>query len=172
MGPAGTADARPAVVIARVAAHIGHRVDRRRAADDLSARAFDAAVVEPRLGLGKVHPVMQPLFEDAAPADRDFDPRVPIPAAGFEEQHPRAGILRQPPRQGASGRSGADDDVVRSHFHIAIVNLYCDYSISKSLIWEKHTIRFAYNTCKICARIFFSFFIPKPVYTAIFRYFR
>ena len=38
--------------------------------------------------------------------------RVAVPAAGLEQQDPRAGILAEPVRQGAAGRAGPDDDVV------------------------------------------------------------
>jgi hypothetical protein len=118
MGPALAPRRGPPVVIAPVAANIGHRVDRRRAADHLAAGALDAPPVESRLRLGEVHPVVQPLFEDAAPADRDLDPRVAVPAAGLQQQHPGLGILGQPPRQGAAGGAGADDDVVvRCRWH-------------------------------------------------------
>ena len=41
---------RPAIVVAAVAAHIGHGVDRRGAADHLAARALDAPPAEVRLG--------------------------------------------------------------------------------------------------------------------------
>jgi hypothetical protein len=91
--PAGEPGGGPAVVIAGVAADIGHRVDRRAAADDLAAGAFDAPAVNVRLGLGEVHPVVQPPLEDAAPAERDLDPRVAVPPAGFQQQHPNVGVL-------------------------------------------------------------------------------
>src|SRR4029077_19850524 len=87
VGPAGEPRGGPAVVVALVAADIGHRVDRRRTADDLAAGAFDAATIGIGLGLGEIHPVVQAFFEDAAPAERDLDPRVAVPPAGFEQQH-------------------------------------------------------------------------------------
>ena len=61
-------------------------------------------------GLGEIHPVVQAAREDAAPAERNVDPRIAVPAAGFEHQHAR--VLGQPVRQRAAGGAGADDDVV------------------------------------------------------------
>ena len=102
----------PAVVVAAVAARIGHGVDRGRAADHLAARAFDVAAVQLRLGLGEIHPVVQPPRQDAAPAERDVDPWVAVPAAGFEDQDLDVLVLGQPVRQHAAGGAGTDDDVV------------------------------------------------------------
>ena len=61
------AGCRPALVIAAVAADIGHRVDRGRAADHLAARAFEPAAVHRRLGLGEIHPVVLALLQHARP---------------------------------------------------------------------------------------------------------
>jgi hypothetical protein len=95
-----------------MAARIGHGVDRRRAADDAAARAFEAAAAGRGLGLGEIHPVMLALEQQARPAERNLDPRIAIPAAGLEQQHPLALVLAQPVGQHAAGRSGADDDVI------------------------------------------------------------
>ena len=102
----------PAIVIAAMAARIGHGVDRRRAADDAAAGAFEAAPAGRRLGLGEIHPIVLALQQQARPAERDLDPRIAIPAAGFDQQHPLALVLAQPVGQHATGRSGADDDGV------------------------------------------------------------
>ena len=111
---------RPAVVIGAVAAHIGHRVDRRRAADHLAARAFDASSVEARLRLALVHPVVAALLQKLPPAERQVDPRVAVPAAGLEHQHADIAVFGQPVRQRAAGRAGADDDIIEcAGFHVA-----------------------------------------------------
>ena len=112
IGPAGKPGRRPAVVIAGVPARIGHGIDRGRAADDAAARAFEPAAAGRRLGLGEILPVMLALGQHPHPGDRDLDPRIAVPAAGFEEQHARALILGQPVRQRAAGGTGADDDDV------------------------------------------------------------
>src|SRR5690348_3353380 len=102
----------PAVVIAAIAADIAHDIDRGGAADHLAARAFDAAAVESRLGFREIHPVMQPVREDLAPAERDVDQGIAIPAARFEQHHAHIGVFGQAMGEAAPGRAGADDDVV------------------------------------------------------------
>ena len=44
--------------------------------------------------------------------ERQLDPRIAIPAAGFEQQHVGVRVLGQPRRERAAGRAGADDDGV------------------------------------------------------------
>src|SRR5580693_4210030 len=95
-----------------MAARVGHGVDRRRAADDAAARAFQAAAAGRGLGFGKIHPVVLALEQKARPAERNLDPRIAVPAAGLEQQHPLALVLAQPVGQHAAGRAGADDDGV------------------------------------------------------------
>ena len=46
-----------------------------------------------------------------APAERDVDPGIAIPAAGFEHEH-RNVVLGEPVGERAAGRTGADDDEV------------------------------------------------------------
>ena len=87
VGPARQAVRGPAVVVGAVAADIGHRVDRGRAADHLAARAFDAAAVERGLRLGLVVPAVDAVAQHLAPGERQLDPRIAVPAAGFEQQH-------------------------------------------------------------------------------------
>ena len=110
--PFAKASLRPALIISGVAAHVGHRVGRGTTAHDLAARTLDDAVVERRFGGGGKAPVMQLLGVDLAPAERYRDQRITIPAAGFQQQHPGVRVFRQPRRQHATGRTGADDDVV------------------------------------------------------------
>ena len=114
IGPAARALLRPAVVVAGIAARIGHDVDRGRAAQDLAAHRLDAPAVEVRLGIGLVAPVEHAVFVHAAHAERDVDVRVPVAAAGFEQKHARGAVLGQPVGQHAAGRAGADDDVIVS----------------------------------------------------------
>ena len=80
VGPVGQPGRRPAVEIARIAAHESHGVGRGRPADHLAAGALDPAVVGARLGLGEIHPVVQPLLQDLPPAERDVNPRDPGPS--------------------------------------------------------------------------------------------
>ena len=93
-------------------ADIGHGIDRRRAADDAAARAFEAAAAGGRLGFGEIHPVVLAVEQQMRPAERDFDPGIAVPAAGLEQQHPRAFVLAEPGSHRAAGGTGADDDDV------------------------------------------------------------
>src|SRR6185503_9164390 len=110
--PAACAVARPAVVVAGVAAHVRHGVDRGGTAEHLAAHHFDRAVAEVRLGLGVVAPVVQAVAPDLADADRDVDERIAVRAARLEQQHATVVVFRQPVREHAARRARADDDVV------------------------------------------------------------
>ena len=107
---------RPALVVERVAALEDLAVDARRAAEDLAAGVVDAPAVHERLRLRLVLPVV------VAAADRerqrrrhvDEDVEPVVGPAGLEDEDPRAGIRRQPIRQGAPGRAATDDDEVVS----------------------------------------------------------
>ena len=100
------------VVVGRLAAHVDHGVDRRRAADHLAARIGEAAAVEARLRLGLEHPVRARIADREQIADRNVEPDPVVAAAGFQQQHALAGIGGQPVGQHAAGRARADDDVV------------------------------------------------------------
>ena len=112
IGPAARTLLRPAVVVASIAARIGHDVDRRRSAQDLAAHGLDAPSVEIRLGIGFVAPIEHAVFVHAAHAERDVNVRVPVAAAGLEQKHIRGAVLRQPVSQYTAGRAGANDDVI------------------------------------------------------------
>jgi len=51
---------------------------------------------------------------NAAEAEREVDQRVTIPSARLQQQHVMRRVLRQPCRQHATGRAGADDHTVES----------------------------------------------------------
>ena len=111
-GPAGIAHLAPQVVVARLAAHVDHAVDRGAAAQHLAARIVEAAAVEARLRRGLEAPVGARIAHQVEVADGDVDPVVVVLAAGFQQQHARLGIGGQAVGQQAPGRAGADDDVV------------------------------------------------------------
>jgi hypothetical protein len=100
------------------AADIDHRVDRRRAAQQLAARPVDGASVKPRLGLGAEPPVHARVVEQPAIADRHPHVETPVGSAGLQKQHVVAAIRAQPLGQHATGRARADDDIV-DHVHRA-----------------------------------------------------
>jgi hypothetical protein len=91
--PALAAALAPAVVIPRRAAHVNHTVDRAGAAEHLAARLIENAAVEPLLRLGVEHPIHARIGEDFRVAERNVDPRIPVLAPGFEQQHAVAAVL-------------------------------------------------------------------------------
>ena len=111
-GPAGIAHLPPQIVVARLAAHVDHAVDRGAAAQHLAARIGEAAAVEAGLGGGLEAPVGARVAHQVEVADGDVDPVVVVLAAGLQEQHARIGIGRQAIGQQAAGSARADDDVV------------------------------------------------------------
>ncbi len=110
--PAGKAELAPAVIIGRLAAHIDHGVDGRRAADHPAARIGDRAAAQIGLGRGLEHPVGARIADRVEIADRNMEPDPVVAAAGLDDQHAVAGIAAQPIGEHAAGRAGADDDEI------------------------------------------------------------
>jgi len=79
----------------------------------LAARTLDAPTGDRLFGLAEIAPVVQALLQNLAPAERDVDPRVAVPAAGLQKQHGNIGIGSQPVREDAPGRARTHDDVVK-----------------------------------------------------------
>src|SRR4029077_18953962 len=80
--------------------------------DHLAARIVEAAAVEPLLRLGLEHPVRARIADGEEIDDRDVEPDPAVLAAGLEQQHARRRVGGETVRQQATGRAGADDDVV------------------------------------------------------------
>ena len=112
IAPAAAARLRPAVIVARMAAHIHHAVDGGGAAQHAAARMAEPPVVEIRLRLGRVGPVEAVVGEQPPEARRHVDRPVAIDRPRFQQQDAHIRVLGQARRQHAAGRSGADDDVV------------------------------------------------------------
>jgi hypothetical protein len=110
--PALVAELAPLVIVARLAAHVDHAVDRGAAAQNLAARIVDGAPAEALLSLGLEAPVSARIPHAIEIADRDVDPEEVILAAGFQQQHRDLRIGGEPIRQQAAGCPTADDDVV------------------------------------------------------------
>ena len=110
--PARVALGGPALVIRRLPAHIDHGVDGARATEHLAARPVAAPAIERGLGLGEEPPVQPRVVEREAVADGHLHPRAPLAAAGFQQQHAVAAVLREPVGEHAASGAGADDDVV------------------------------------------------------------
>ena len=114
--PAGQPALRPAVVVAGVAAHVRHAVDRGRAAEHPAARAVDAPAVHVRFGLAPVTPVVALALERIRERRRHMQlpgPRV-VDRPRLEQQHAYVRILAQPVGEDAAGRAGADHDVIEA----------------------------------------------------------
>jgi hypothetical protein len=112
--PAGQPRLRPAVVVAGVAAHVRHAVDRRRAAEHPTARTVDAPPVHVGFGLAPITPVVALVLERIRERCRHVQlpgPRV-VDRARLEQQHADVGILAQAVGEHAAGRAGADHDVI------------------------------------------------------------
>ncbi|MNV79421.1 hypothetical protein D3C71_1729740 [compost metagenome] len=84
--PAGTAHLSPEVVVAGLAAHVDHAVDRRAAAEQFSAWVAERAAVQAIFLLGRKTPVSARVVDAVEITDRDMDPVVVVIAAGFQKQ--------------------------------------------------------------------------------------
>ena len=112
VAPAGQALLPPEIVIAAVSARENHPVDRRGAAQRLAPPQRQRAPVDAgvRLGLETPGVVLVPRHLDKC--DRQLDPRMRVAPARFQQQDFSVLVLGQAVRQHASGRAGADNDVV------------------------------------------------------------
>ena len=101
----------PGVVVDPVAADVDHRVDRRRAAEDLAPRPVHRAAAGPVL-LGRLVVPVEGRLEQQVDGGRDVDLVRGVRRPGFEQQYPGVRILGQPRGKHAAGAAGADNDVV------------------------------------------------------------
>ena len=124
IAPAGIAALAPAIVILVLAAHIQQAVDRTRTAEHLSARLEHLPAVQSRLRLGLVHPVDGFFLEQFSVAERHVDPEIGVLRSGLQQQHGMLAVGAQAIGEHASGRAGADDDVVEFGSIIIIVHLF------------------------------------------------
>src|SRR6201987_2354643 len=114
--PTGIAELAPMIVVLVLAAHVEQAVDRTRSAQHFAARLDDLPVVQLGLRLGLVQPIDFGIVEQLAVTERNVNPDVPVVAAGFDKQHPMAAGFGEPVGEHATGRSGADDDVIEPSF--------------------------------------------------------
>ena len=110
VAPALVAEIPPLVVVEPIAADVDHRVDRRAAPERAALRVVHPPVVQLRLGDRLEAPV------DARPGQLrepggHVDQRVPVAAAGLEQEHRLVRVLAEPGRDGTAGRAGSDDDM-------------------------------------------------------------
>ena len=121
IAPAGIAALTPAIVILVLAAHIQQAVDRARTAEHFSARLKHLAAVQSGLRLGLVHPVDGFFLEQFAVAERHVDPEIGVLRSGLQQQHGMLAVGAQAIGEHASGRAGADDDVVEFGSVIVVI---------------------------------------------------
>ena len=104
------------VVILVLAADVDHPVDRARSAEHFAARLhhrpFDPLLARRRL----VEPVDSRIDEVLSVADRNMNPRVPVLAAGLEQENLVLAGLGQAVGEDAAGTACANDYVVKSLF--------------------------------------------------------
>src|SRR3954471_15378842 len=113
--PAAVAELAPVIVILGLAPDVDKPVDRAGAAEHPAARVDDGAAVGARVRLGAKLPGQRIVVEHLEKAGRNVDERVPVAPARLDQQYFRAGILRQPVSQDATGRARPDDDEIRLH---------------------------------------------------------
>ena len=124
IAPAGIAALAPAIVILVLAAHVQQPVDRTRTAEHFSARLEHLPAVQPRFRLGLVHPVDGFFLEQFSVAERHVDPEIGIFGSCLQQQHGMLAVGAQAIGEHASGRAGADDDVVEFGSIIIIVHCF------------------------------------------------
>ena len=102
----------PVVEIMRVAAHIDHGVDGRRAADHLAAWRHQPASAEMRFRLGRKTPVVMRHVHGDRQCRRHLDQRSGVGAAELDDDDRVLAVLGQTVGHGRSGRAGTDDDEI------------------------------------------------------------
>ena len=110
--PAGQSQLPPLVIVAPLAAHRDHGVDRGGTADHLAPGIFQGTAVQARLRLGLEHPVAARIADGEQIADRNVKPDPIVLPARLEQQHPLGGIGGQTIGQHAAGGACPGDDIV------------------------------------------------------------
>jgi hypothetical protein len=85
--PPAVAALAPAIVVLVLPANIKQAVDGARPAQNLATGLKHRPPVQPRLGLGLVHPVDGFFLEQPAISERHVDPEIGVLRTGFEQQH-------------------------------------------------------------------------------------
>src|SRR5262245_26843630 len=114
--PARQPQLTPMIIVAGLAQHVDHAVDRRRSADDLSARIVEAATIEPRFWLSLQQPIGAWIADGKEISDRDVKPDPVVFPARLQQQHAVRGISRKAVGEDAAGRTGPNNDVIKLAF--------------------------------------------------------
>jgi len=111
--PALVAQRLPVIIIRPMASAIAHGIDGAGTAQHLAARPVKPAVVELGFRFGVVIPVKRRDIDQFGQSGGHVNKRVPVAAAGFQQQDAIFGVGRKPVGQHAAGRAGADNDVIK-----------------------------------------------------------
>jgi hypothetical protein len=60
---------------------------------------------------------MQAMLQDTAPAERDLDPGIAVPAPGLQQQNADLRAFGQTMGKAATGRAGTDDNIIVLPIH-------------------------------------------------------
>src|SRR5216684_4796722 len=111
VAPAPVAQLRPGIEVLGLAADKHHSVNRAGTAEQFAARHREPAAVGARLRLGGIEPVGCGIGDQPGHPDRNERPGMAGPT-GLDQQHRVARVCRQPVRDGRTGRTGADNNVI------------------------------------------------------------
>src|SRR6185369_2285078 len=83
--PAGQTQLPPMIVVAGLAQHVNHAVDRRRTANHLSSRIIEAAAIQARLRLSLQQPISTRIADGEEIPDRNVKPDPVVFSACFQK---------------------------------------------------------------------------------------
>ena len=115
IGPTLRAACRPVIEITSVPAHIDHAIDRRRAAQHLSAWNGQPPAAEGWLRVSAQPPVIAPHVHRIGECPRHLDQGAATAAAALNQDDAAAPVLGQTMGQRTARRTGAHDDEVSFH---------------------------------------------------------
>ena len=104
----------PRVVIAGMAPHVNHAVDRTRPADHFATRCGQPSAPQMRLGFGLIAPIIAGHIHRIAQRAGHIDERTPIRPAVLDYNDTFTS-LGQPVRHGAPGTSSANNNILCPH---------------------------------------------------------
>ena len=120
---------RPQVVVARLSAHVDHRVDRRAASDHAAPRVVNAAAGQAGVGLGREAPIGAGVGDCVQVAHRHLDPEPVVFAAGLDQEHTAIRVGAEPISEQAARAACSHDDEVefgdRTHSDVGPPSVGC-----------------------------------------------
>src|SRR5579863_113444 len=113
----------PTIEVERVAPHIDHAIDRGRPSEHLAARHMKPAIVQMRLRLALVAPIVFFRIHRNGERGRHLNDRRAVGAAIFKNQDRGPTVFAQPVGENAARRTRADDDIVKTLVVAAVQSL-------------------------------------------------